>query len=235
MPIGDQPPFFVAKLRTLSTRPVGSRSSRTVASTRALNPVSSGCACGHIPSINLSRSRLLIQRPAQGIASHAFARRNSVATSKNRMGTAGILLAVAMCCGAPEASAQLFLNIGGPGIGNAPAQGSAGIGTSNLGIGGPGSATEVQGLNEPVIGSNRGISLPLLNQQAGKPLGVSGNSTGTAQGSLSSAGDHPSSPVDSVTNTLMGPVSNVVSRSTNPAGKRKQTNNAGAGAVPAPR
>jgi len=160
-----------------------------------------------------------------------------VATSINRMGTAGILLAVAMCCGAAEASAQLFLNIGGPG--NAPAQGNAGIGTSNLGIGGPGSATEVQGLNEPVIGSNRGIGVPLLNQQAGKPLGVIGNSTGTAQGSLSSAGDHPSSPVDSVTNTLMAPVSNVVSRSTNsaanPAGKRKQTNNAGAGAVSAPR
>jgi hypothetical protein len=158
-----------------------------------------------------------------------------VATSINRIGTAGVLLAVAMCCGAPEASAQLFLNFGGPGIGNAPAQGSAGLGTANLGIGGPGSATEVQGLNEPVIGSNRG--LPLLNQQAGKPLGVTGNSAGTAQGSLSSAG--PSSPVDSVTNTLMGPVSNLVSRSTNsaasPAGKRKQTNNAGASAVPAPR
>jgi len=148
------------------------------------------------------------------------------------MRTVGILMAVAMCCGAPEASAQLFLNIGGA---NAPAQGNAGIGTSNLGIGGPGSATALQGLNEPVIGSNRGLLL--LNQQAGKPLGVNGNSTGTAQGSLSSAGDHPSSPVDSVTNTLMGPVSNVVSRSTNsaanPAGKRKQTNNAGAGAVPA--
>jgi hypothetical protein len=156
--------------------------------------------------------------------------------SINRMGTAGILLAVAMCCGAPEASAQLYLNIGGPGSGNASSQGSP---TANLGIGGPGSATELQGLNEPVIGSNRGISLPLLNQQAGKPLGVNGNSTGTAQGSLSSAGDHPSSPADSVTNTLMGPVSNLVSRSTtsaaNPAGKRKQTNNAGAGAVPAPR
>jgi hypothetical protein len=155
--------------------------------------------------------------------------------SINRMGTAGILLAVAMCCGAPEASAQLFLNIGGPGSGNASSQGSP---TANLGIGGPGSATELQGLNEPVIGSNRGISLPLLNQQAGKPLGVSGNSAGIAQGSLSSAGDHPS-PANSVTNTLMGPVSNLVSRSTNsvptPASKRKQTNNAGAGAVPAPR
>jgi len=152
------------------------------------------------------------------------------------MGTAGILLAVATCCGAPEAGAQLYLNIG-PGTGNA--QGSAGSGTGNLGIGGPGSATAVQGLNEPVTGSNRGISLPLLNQQAGKPLGVNGNSPGAAQGSLSSAGDHTSSPVDSVTNTLMGPVSNIVSRSTNsaanPAGKRKQTNNAGADAVPAPR
>jgi hypothetical protein len=161
-----------------------------------------------------------------------------VATSINRMGTVGILLAVAMCCGVPEASAQLFLNIGGPGSGNASARGSAGIGTANLGIGGPGSATEVQGLNEPIIGSNRRISLPLLNQQAGKSLGVIGNSTGTGQGSLSSAGDHPSSPVDSVTNTLMGPVSNLVSRSNsaaNPAGKRKQTNNAGVGAVPAPR
>lgn len=152
----------------------------------------------------------------------------------NRMGTAGILLAVAMCCGAPEASAQLYLNVG-PGTGNA--QGSAGFGTANLGIGGPGSATAVQGLNEPVIGSSQGFGLPLLGQQAGKPLGVTGNSAGAAQGSLSSAG--PSSPVDSVNNTLMGPVSNLVSRSTNsaasPAGKRKPTNNARAGAVPAPR
>ena len=158
-------------------------------------------------------------------------------TSMNRMATTGILLAVAMCCGAPEASAQFFLNIGGPGIGNAPAQGNASIGTANIGIGGPGSATQVQGLNDPVIGSNRAVSLPLLNQQVGKPLGVTGNSTSTAQGSLSSAGS--SSPVDSVTNTLMGPVSNLVSRSTNsaanPVGKRKQTNNGGAGAVPAPR
>jgi hypothetical protein len=149
------------------------------------------------------------------------------------MGTAGILLAIATCCGAPEASAQLFLNVGGPG-----AQGNASIGTANLGIGGPGSALELQGLNEPALGSNRGVGLPLLNQQAGQPLGVSGN-PGTAQGSLSSAGDRSPSPVDSVTNTLMGPVSNLVSRSTNsganPAGKRKQANNAKAAAVPAPR
>jgi hypothetical protein len=157
-----------------------------------------------------------------------------VATSINGMRTAGILLAVAMCCGAPEARAQLYLNIG-PGIGNAPTQGSAGFGTGNLGIGGPGSATAVQGLHEPVIGSNQGIGLPLLNQQAGKPLGLNGNPTGATQDSLSSAG--LPSPVDSVTNTLMGPVSNLASRSTNSAAntasKRKQTSNAGAGAVPA--
>jgi hypothetical protein len=140
-----------------------------------------------------------------------------------------MLLTIAMCCGAPEASAQLFLNV-------SPAQ-NAGSTTANLGIGGPGSATAVQGLNEPVTGSNRDVSFPLLNQQGGKPLGVTGNPSGAGEGSLSSAGS--SSPVDSVTNTLMGPVSNIVSRSANsaanPPSKRKQTNNAGAGAVPPPR
>jgi hypothetical protein len=153
----------------------------------------------------------------------------------NKMGSAVILLAAATCCGASEASAQLFLNFGGPGSGT---HGNAGIGTSNLGIGGPGSATAVQGLNEPVIGSNSGLSFPLLGP-AGKPLGVNGNSAGTPQGSLSSAGDYRSSPADSVTNTLMGPVSNLVARSTNPpakpAGKRKQTSNAGPDAVPTAR
>jgi hypothetical protein len=210
-------------------RRIGSLSSRTVVSSRALNP--------RIIPLRLrahSRHNLSTSCPARGIMLHAFARGSSVATSINRMGTAGILLAIAMCCGASEASAQLFLNVGGPG-----AQGNASIGTANLGIGGPGSAIELQGLNEPAVGSNRGVGLPLLNQQAGKPLGVNGNSTGTAQGSLSSAGDRSSSPVDSVTNTLMGPVSNLVSRSTNsganPAGKRKQANNAKAGAVPPPR
>ena len=159
-----------------------------------------------------------------------------MATFINKMGTASILLAVAVFCVASEASAQLYLNMG-PGNSNEPSQGSAGFGTANIGIGGPGSATAVQ--QEPVFRSNQGISLPLLGQQAGKPLGLNGNSTGTAQGSFSSAGDHPSSPVDAVTNTLMGPVSSLVSRSTNsaanPPGKRKQTNNAGAGAVPAAR
>jgi hypothetical protein len=155
-----------------------------------------------------------------------------VTTSTNKIGTAGILLAVATCCGAPEASAQLYLNIGGSGMDNTPAQ-TRSITTNNLGLGGAGSATEIQGLNEPATGSNRGLSFPLLNQQ-GKPLGVTGNPTGTTQGSLSSAGDRSSSPVDSVTNTLMGPVSTLASRPTNPAAnppaKRKQTNNAGAAA-----
>jgi hypothetical protein len=157
-----------------------------------------------------------------------------MATSINGMGTAGILLALAMCCSASEASAQFYLNVG-PGNGNGLSQGSAGFGTSDIGIGGPGSATAVQ--KEPVIGSNQGASLPLLGQQAGKPLGVNGNPTGTAQGSLSSAGS--SSPVDSVTNTLMGPVTNLAPQkadlAANSAGKRKQANKAGAGAVPVPR
>ena len=152
-------------------------------------------------------------------------------TSIKKSGAAGILLAVAICCGASEASAQLYLNIGGSGMDNASGP-TRSITTNNLGIGGAGSATEMQGLNEPAIGSNRGINFPLLNQQAGKPLGVTGNPTGTAQGSRSSALDRPYSHVDSITNTLMGPVSNLVSRSTNsaanPAAKRKQTNNVGA-------
>ena len=151
-------------------------------------------------------------------------------TSTKKIGTAGILLAVATCCGAPKADAQLYLNFGGSGMDNTPAQ-TRSISTSNLGLGGAGSATAIQGLNEPAIGSNRGISFPLLNQQAGKPLGVTGDSTGKAQGSISSAGDRPYSPVDSVTNTLMGPASNLVPRSTNsaanPVAKRKQTNNVG--------
>lgn len=153
-----------------------------------------------------------------------------MAISINRMGTAAVVLAAATCCGAVEASAQLFLDVGSR-------NGNAGI-TSNIGTGGPGSAAAVEGLNEPVIGSNRS-SVPLFNQDAGRPLGVNGNPAGTGQGSLSSAAS--SSPVDSVTNTLMGPVSSAVSRSTNPpppnpASKRKQqTKTAGAGANPPPR
>jgi hypothetical protein len=128
----------------------------------------------------------------------------------------GILLTVTTCCGATEASAQFraFVNVGGPGSGNAPAPGSAGLGTAGLGLGGFGSATENlgrPGSGDAGIGSSPGLSLPLLNQGAGNGLGVTGNATGTAQGSLSSAIDRPSSPVDSVTNSLMGPLSNAVS------------------------
>jgi hypothetical protein len=155
----------------------------------------------------------------------------------NGMRMAGILLAVAGCCSATDASAQLraFVNVGGPGSGNAPAPGSAGLGTAGLGLGGFGSATENlgrPGLGDAGIGSSPGLSFPLLNQGAGNGLGVTGNAAGTAQGSLSSAIDRPSSPIDSVTNSLMGPLSNAVSHATNsptnPAGKRKQNSVAGA-------
>jgi hypothetical protein len=155
-------------------------------------------------------------------------------SSINRMRIAGIVLAVATCCGATEASAQLraFVNVGGPGNGNAPAPGSAGLGTAGLGLGGFGSATE--NLGNAGIGSSPGLSLPLLDQGTGNALGVTGGAAGTAQGSLSSAIDRPSSPVNSVTNSLIGPVGTAVSRATgsttNSAGKRKQ--NVIAGATP---
>jgi len=138
------------------------------------------------------------------------------------MRIAGFVLAVATCCGAGEASAQVFLNLSG---GNAPAPGSAGSG-----IGSPtGNPAELR-LGDTGIGSSHGLSIPLLNQGAGNAAGVTGNAVGTARGS--SDMDRPSSPVDSVTNSLMGSVSNAVSRetnsATNPASKRKQNGNAGA-------
>jgi hypothetical protein len=152
-----------------------------------------------------------------------------VSSSINGMRIAGFVLAIATCCGASEVSAQLFLNIGG---GNAPAPGSAGLGT-----GGPGTSGIVSSPGNPAelrlggVGSSRWLSIPLLNQGAGNAMGVTGNAAGTARGSPSSAMDRPSSPVDSVTNTLMGSVSNAVSRETNSvtntAGKRKQNSNAG--------
>src|SRR6202030_2955382 len=89
---------------------------------------------------------------------------------------------------------------------------------------------ENQGLGSTATGSGQGLSLPLLNQGSGNALGVTGNA-GTAQGSLLSAIDRPSSPLNSVTNSLIGPVSNAVSGATSsaksPVGKRKQ-NGAGA-------
>jgi hypothetical protein len=161
-------------------------------------------------------------------ARHLLSRGGLLVTiSMNKMGTAGILVAVAMCCGTSAASAQLYLNVG-PGNNSSAQQ----ITTNNLGLGGAGSATQFQGLNEPAIGANRGLSLPLLNQQAVKPLGVTGNAAGTGQNSLSAAGDRASSPVNSVTNSLTGPVPNPASPAANsaapPVAKRKQTNIAGA-------
>jgi hypothetical protein len=87
------------------------------------------------------------------------------------MRIAGIVLAVAMCCGATKAGAQLRAyvgsSVGGPGFGNAPAPGSAGLGTAGLGLGGFGSATENLGLGDKGTGSSQGLSLPLLNQGSG--------------------------------------------------------------------
>lgn len=152
--------------------------------------------------------------------------------TSNGMRIACIVLAVATCCGITQASAQFRAyvgpSVGGPGFGNAPAPGSAGLGTAGLGLGGFGSATQSLGLGDTSTGSSQGLS---LNQGSGKALGV--NAGGTAQGSLSSAIDRPSSPVNSVTNSLMGPVSNAISRAPNAAttpagGKRKQNGNAAA-------
>jgi len=139
------------------------------------------------------------------------------------MRIAGFVLAVATCFGAGEASAQLFLNLS---AGNAPAPGSAGSG-----IGSPtGNPAELR-LGDTGLGSSHGLSIPLLDQGASNAVGVTGNAVGSARGS--SDMDHLSSPVDSVTNSLMGPVSNAVSRetnsATNPASRRKQNGNAGAG------
>src|SRR5215470_4144279 len=123
------------------------------------------------------------------------------------MRIAGLVLAIATCCGAGEASAQLFLNLSG---GNAPAPGSAGSG-----VGSPtGNPAELR-LGDTGTGSSHGLNIPLLNQGAGNAVGVTGNAVGTARGS--SDMDRPSSPVDSVTNSMMGSVSNAVSRETNSA------------------
>lgn len=155
-----------------------------------------------------------------------------MATSVYRMGTAGILVLAAMGCSIPQASAQLFMSVGG---GSSTAQGT----TSNIGIGGPGSATSVQGLNAPMTGSNGSTDFPLLGQQLGKPLGVNGNPAGSSSKGSFSAAEPSSSPIDSVTNTLMGPVGSVVSQSTTPPAKppakRKQASKTATSTDPAPR
>jgi hypothetical protein len=116
------------------------------------------------------------------------------------MRIAGMALAAAMCAAATQASAQMRVFMG-PGGNNNQAPGSAGLGTAGLGLGGFGSATENLREPDPTSGSNQGLS---------NALGVTGGagvgSGSTSQGSLSSAIDHPSSPINSVTNSLMGSV-----------------------------
>jgi hypothetical protein len=154
------------------------------------------------------------------------------------MRTAGIALVIAMCA-ATQASAQVRVFMGPGGSGNQQAPGSAGMGTAGLGLGGFGSATENLREPEPGAGSNQGLSF------GGSALGVTGGAGGSSasqtQGSLSSAIDHPSSPINSVTNSLMGPVGTAVSGATaaKPAAKRKPNTKAaaaspsGGGAAPA--
>jgi hypothetical protein len=154
----------------------------------------------------------------------------------NGLRMAGVVLAIATCCAGTEAGAQFRAYVGpgpsGP-FGSTPAPGSAGLGTSGLGVGGFGSAT--QNLVEPTPGDGGpAFGLPLQNHGAGSALGVTGNAgagaAGAGQGSLSSAVDRSSSPINSVTNSLMGPVSNAISQGTKPAtsptAKKKQNGNA---------
>jgi hypothetical protein len=133
--------------------------------------------------------------------------------SINGMRIAGVALAIAMCAAvmcaaATQASAQVsvFMGPGGGSGDNSRGQGSAGLGTAGLGLGGFGSATENMREPDPNAGSRQGLGL--FNQGGGNALGVTGGAGAgagsTSQGSLSSAIDHPSSPMNSVTNSLMG-------------------------------
>jgi hypothetical protein len=147
------------------------------------------------------------------------------------MRIAGIALAIAMCSAATQASAQMRVFMGPGGGPSNQAPGSAGMGTAGLGLGGFGSATE----NLAPPGTDAGASGQGLNL-GGNALGVTGGAGGSgaapAQGSLSSAIDHPSSPINSVTNSLMGPVGIAGSGTTipalKPAAKRKQNTKAAA-------
>jgi hypothetical protein len=122
--------------------------------------------------------------------------------SINGMRIAGALLAIIACAGTTQATAQMRVFMG-PGGNNTQAPGSAGLGTAGLGLGGFGSATENIREPDPNAGSGQGLGL-------GDKLGVTGGAGGgagsTSQGSLSSAIDRPSSPMNSVTNSLMGSI-----------------------------
>jgi hypothetical protein len=149
--------------------------------------------------------------------------------SINRMKIAGVALAVAICATGSEANAQLRVFMGPGGSANQQAPGSAGMGTSSLGLGGFGSATE--NLAPPAPDAGQGLSLG-ANNALGVASGAAGGGVGASQGSLSSAIDRPSSPINSVTNSLMGPVGTAISGTTipatKPAAKRKQNTKAAA-------
>jgi hypothetical protein len=133
--------------------------------------------------------------------------------SINGMRIAGAVLAVVVCSAATQASAQMRVFMG-PNGNNTQAPGSAGLGTSGLGLGGFGSATETMREPDPNAGSNQGLNFG-GNNALGVASGAAGSGAGsTSQGSLSSAIDHPSSSVNSVTNSLMGPVGIAVSGAT---------------------
>jgi hypothetical protein len=159
--------------------------------------------------------------------------------SINGMRIAGVVLAIALCAAATQASAQMRVFMGPGGNNNNQAPGSAGLGTAGLGLGGFGSATESIREPDPNAGSNQGLNFGGNNFGGNNfggnnALGVTGGAAGggagsTSQGSLSSAIDHPSSPINSVTNSLMGPVGTAVSTAkTKPAAKPKQNTKAAA-------
>jgi hypothetical protein len=146
--------------------------------------------------------------------------------SINGMRVAGMALSIAMCVAATQASAQMRVFMGPGGNSDQP-PGSAGLGTAGLGLGGFGSATENTREPDPNAGSGKGLGL-------GDKLGVNGGAGGgtgsTSQGSLSSAIDHPTGPMNSVTNSLMGSVgaTSMTIPALKPAAKRKPSTKAAA-------
>lgn len=156
--------------------------------------------------------------------------------SINGMRIAGVALAIAMsaavmCAAATQASAQVSVFMGpGASGNNSRGQGSAGLGTAGLGLGGFGSATENLREPDPNAGSGQGLGL-FNNQGTGNALGVTGGAGGaagsTSQGSLSSAIDRPSSPMNSVTNSLMGSIgTGTTIPALKPVAKRKPSHTA---------
>jgi hypothetical protein len=155
-----------------------------------------------------------------------FARGASLTNSINGMRIAGVALAIAICAAGSEANAQMRVFMGPGGSGNQQAPGSAGMGTSSLGLGGFGSATE--NLAPPTPDASQGLSFG-ENKALGVTGGAGGSGAGASQGSLSAAIDHPSSPINSVTNSLMGSIgTGTTIPAIKPAAKRKQNTKAAA-------